>query len=196
MAMKKINLDGVDYEGEEKLIEFYQTQKKRADAADQTLETARADHAKVVSQLTAERDALKDRTDKAEKEAKEAKALAADPKRIDEAVKVKVALYDAADKAGVELKGDMADMDIKKAVIMAVSPTARLDGKDDVYIQARFDAALDGLVAREDGKSREVIGGTLPQAPAESRNDSAAAYRKMVDRMKAQSRGEKVEGVK
>ena len=194
MAMKKINLDGVDYEGEEKLIEFYQTQKKRADAAEQTLETARADHAKALSQLTAERDALKDRVDKAEKEAKEAKALAADPKRIDEAVKVKVALYDAADRAGVEVKDGMTDMDIKKAVITAVAPSAKLDGRDEVYLQARFDAAVEELESREDGKSREVIGGTLPQAPAESRNDSAVAYRKMVDRYKARSRGEKAEG--
>jgi hypothetical protein len=194
MGTKKINLDGVDYEGEEKLIEFYQTQKKRADAAEQTLETARADHAKALSQLTAERDALKDRTDKAEKEAKEAKALAADPKRIDEAVKVKVALYDAADRAGVEVKDGMTEMDIKKAVVTAVAPSAKLDGKDEVYVQARFDAAVEELESREDGKSREVIGGTLPNAPAESRNDSAAAYRKMVERMKAQSRGEKAEG--
>jgi hypothetical protein len=193
MAMKKINLDGVDYEGEEKLIEFYQTQKKRADAAEQTLETARADHAKALSQLTAERDALKDRADKAEKEAKEAKALAADPKRIDEAVKEKVALYDAADRAGVEVKDSISDMDIKKAVITAVAPAAKLDGKDDVYIQARFDAAVEELESIHDGRSREVIGGTLPQAPA-SRNDSRTAYQKMVDRMKARSRGEKAEG--
>jgi hypothetical protein len=194
MGMKKINLDGVDYEGEEKLIEFYQTQKKRSDAAEQALETARADHAKVASQLTAERDALKDRADKAEKEAKEAKALAADPKRIDEAVKVKVALYDAADRAGVEVKDGMTEMDIKKAVVTAVAPNAKLDGRDEVYVQARFDAAVDELESREDGKSREVIGGTLPQAPAESRNDSAAAYRKMVERMKARSMGENGEG--
>jgi hypothetical protein len=194
MAMKKINLDGVDYEGEEKLIEFFQTQKKRADAAEQTLETARADHTKALSQLTAERDALKDRADKAEKEAKEAKALAADPRRVDEAVKVKVALYDAADRAGVEVKDGMTDMDVKKAVITAVAPAAKLDGKDEVYIQARFDAAVEELESREDGKSREVIGGTLPAAPSESRSDSAAAYRKMVDRMKARSYGEKAEG--
>jgi hypothetical protein len=194
MALKKINLDGVEYEGEEKLIEFYQAQKKRADAAEQTLETARADHAKALSQLTAERDALKDRAGKAEKEAKEAKALAADPKRIDEAVKAKVALYDAADRAGAEVKDGMADMDIKKAVITAVAPAAKLDGRDEVYIQARFDAAVEELESREDGKSREVIGGTLPQAPAGSRNDSAAAYRKMVERMKARSMGEKAGG--
>jgi hypothetical protein len=193
MAMKKINLDGVEYEGEEKLIEFYQTQKKRADTAETELEKARADSAAnktALTKLEAERDALKDRADKAEKELKEAKDAAADPKRIDEAVKEKVALYDAADRAKVEVKDGMTDLDIKKAVITAVAPAAKLDGRDDVYIQARFDAAVEELEARADGDSRAVIGGTLPQAPAESRNDSRAAYLKMVERMKSQGKKE------
>ena len=194
MAMKKINLDGVEYEGEEKLIQFYQDQKKRADAAEKDLEKARADSAEAktaISKMEAERDAQKDRADKAEKDLKEAKDQALDPKRLDEAVNARVALFDAADRAGVEIKDGMTDLEIKKAVISAVSPTAKLDGKDEVYIAARFDAAVDVLDSHNDRDNR-AVGGGVP--PASSRNDVATAHKRMVEYMKARSRGEKAEG--
>jgi hypothetical protein len=195
MGMKKINLDGVDYEGEEKLIQSYQDQKKRADAAEKDLEKVRADSADAkaaLSKMEADRDSHKDRADKAEKEAKEAKALAADPKRVDEAVKAKVLLVDAANRAGVEIKADMSDADIRKAVITAVYPAAKLDGRDDVYITARFDAAVEDLDTRTDAEGREVLGGR--SASVSGRNDSVAAYQRMVEDMKTRSRGEKVGG--
>jgi hypothetical protein len=192
MGMKKINLDGVEYEGEEKLVQSYLDQKKRADTADQALQGAKADHAKALSAMEADSDSHKDRADKAEKDLKDAKALSADPKRIDEAVQAKVILMDAANRAGVEIKADMSDTDIKKAVITAVYPSAKLDGKDEVYITARFDSAVEDLDSRADGESRVVSGGGLP--PASGRADSAAAYRRMVENMKARSTGEKKEG--
>jgi hypothetical protein len=188
MGMRKINLDGVEYEGDEKLIDSYVSEKKRADAADKALEVAKADHAKALSTMEVDRDAHKDRADKAEKDLKEAKDQAMDPKRIDEAVKAKVLLMDAADRAGVEVKDGMSDTEIRKAVIMAMYPAAKLDGKDEVYISARFDAAVEDLNRKADGESREVLGGGTPSASG--RSDSAAAYRRMVDRMKSHSRGE------
>jgi hypothetical protein len=195
MGMKKINLDGVEYEGEEKLIQFYQDQKKRADAAEKDLEKARADSSEAktaASKMEAERDALKDRADKAEKELKEAKDQALDPKRLDEAVNARIVLFDAAERAGVVVKDGMNDLEIKKAVITAMYPSAKLDGKDEVYIAARFDAAVENLDSHVDGESRAVFGGAA--SPASSRNDAAAARQRMVEHMKARSRGEKVEG--
>jgi hypothetical protein len=193
MGMKKINLDGVEYEGEEKLVQSYVEQKNRADSAEQSLEKAKADSAKALSTLEAERDAHKDRADKAEKEAKAAKEDASDSKRIDEAVKTKLLLMDAADRAGVEVKDSMSDLDVKKAVITAIYPAAKLDGKDEVYVSARFDAAVEDLDARADGESREVLGAAPSTAGSSGRQDSASSYRKMVDRLKAQSRGDKGE---
>jgi hypothetical protein len=192
MGMKKINLDGVEYEGEEKLVQSYIDQKKRADAADQALQDAKADHAKALSAIEGDRDSHKDRADKAEKDLREAKSLTADPKRIDEAVQAKVILMDAANRAGVEIKADMSDTDIKKAVITAMYPTAKLDGRDEVYITARFDSAVEDLDNRADKESRAVSGGSLP--PASSHADSAAAYRRMVENMKARSMGKTTEG--
>jgi hypothetical protein len=196
MGMKKIKLDGVEYEGEERLVVAYQEQKTRADKAETDLTQLKTDHTKAVSSLEGERDAMKDRADKAEKELKEAKDAAADPKKINEAVNAKLMLIDAAARAGVEVKEDMADIDIKKAVITAVYPNVKLDGKDEVYITARFDAAVEDLDSLADGESREVLAGAgvgLPANGKEDRKDSVSARQKMINRMMAQSRGEKTE---
>jgi hypothetical protein len=194
MGMKKINLDGVDYEGDEVLVLKFTEQRSRADSAEKALAETKTSHETALSKLSAERDAHKDRADKAEKEAKEAKDQASDSTKIDEAVKAKMVLFDAAGRAGIEVKDGMSDGDIKKAVISAMYPTAKLDGQNDVYVDARFDMAIEELDSRTDGESRAVIGGSMPSPAGSARNDSASAYKRMVDRMIAQSRGEKVEG--
>lgn len=196
MGMKKINLDGVEYEGEEKLVQSYVEQKNRADNAETALEKLKVDHGKAVSALEGERDALKDRADKAEKELKEARDNATDSKRINEAVNAKMMLIDAATRAGVEVKEDMADIDIKKAVITAIYPNVKLDGKDEVYVTARFDAAVEDLDAKNDGDSRAGLGsGLAVTGNSTDRKDSASARQRMIDRMQANSRGEKPQGV-
>jgi hypothetical protein len=181
--MKKIRIDGVDYDGDERLIQFYQEQKARADSAEKALETAKADQQSALSTMEGERDAYKDRADKAEKELKEAKALTMDSKRIDEAVKAKVILMAAADRAGVEVKDGMSDIGIKKAVVLAKFPTAKLDGKDEVYVTARFDAALDVLDSEADATTREVAADSSLNAGSEDRNDVKSAYKNMWNRM-------------
>jgi hypothetical protein len=192
--MKKVRLDnGVECEGSDDLVAAYVNFKERADATEKALTAVKVDaeaKAKALSTLEADRDTHKDRADKAEKALADAKAQALDQKKLDEAVNAKVILLDAAARSNVEVKKDMADIDIKKAVIMSVFPSAKLDGKDEVYIAARFDAAVEDLDARADGDNREV-GGSLPSVDSATRHDSAAAYQRMVDRMKSQSRGDK-----
>jgi len=195
MAMKKINLDGVEYEGEERLVVGYQEHKSRADKAEAELKQLKADQGKAISTLEGERDAFKDRADKAEKELKEAKDAAADPKKINEAVNARMKLLDAAARANVEVKADQTDIDIKKAVIATIYPNVKFDGKDEVYINARFDAVVEDLDALEDGESRKVVSDGLPAiSNSSSRNDSVAKRQGMIDRMAARSRGEKVGG--
>jgi hypothetical protein len=195
MGMKKINLDGVAYEGEEKLIEFYQNQKKRADAAESALEAAKEDHRKAQSTLEADRDAQKDRADKAEKDLKELREKALDPKRMDEAISAKLALIENATKAGVECKDGMTDTDIKKAIVLAVTPGAKekLDAreKDEEYLNARYDAAVEYLQDHTDSEARPVVsdGAVITAQPAE-RRDSMSRWQRMVNDLKSQSRGE------
>ena len=193
--MKTIRIDGVEYQGEETLVVKYSELAKKADAAEKTMEKERADHQAALSKLEAERDTAKDRADKAEAEAKKAKedaATAISSDRVKAAAKEMAALYDAADRAGVEVKDDMADLDIKKAVITAVFPKADLKDKDEAYISARYDSALEMLETHADGESRAVAG-EIPST--EIRTDSKAARERMIELNRRLSRGEKGEGV-
>jgi hypothetical protein len=188
MSMKTIRIDGVDFQGDETLVVKYSESVKRADAAEEALKKANADHKAAVSKMEAERDTASERADKAEADLKKAREDAVDPKRLDDMVAAKLVLFDAADKAGVEIKKDMAEADIKKAVILSVFPTAKLDGKDDTYISARFDSAVDTLESRANGESRVVANGEHPKS--EGRVDSASARQRMIDYNSRRSRGD------
>jgi hypothetical protein len=190
----KYRLDnGMEYDAPEGFVQAYVSMKEKADSVDKAIAKEREDHKAALSKLEAERDTAKDRADKAETEAKKAKEDAAiSPDRVKAAAKEMAALYDAADRAGVEVKDDMADLDIKKAVITAVFPKADLKGKDTAYISARFDSALEMLENRDDGESRAVAG-EIPST--EPRTDSVSARKRMIELNRRLSRGEKAEGV-
>jgi len=103
-------------------------------------------------------------------------------------VAAKVALKEAAARAGVEVKKDMSDADIKKAVILSVFPAAKLDGKDDAYLAARFDSAVETMESRNDGVSRVVAGENYT---SDTKCDSVSAHEKMVQGMRDLSNGVK-----
>jgi len=192
--LKKINLDGIEYEAEAEVIKALQRadekakkaeedaceQKKAMDKKVADLEDKEKELEKRISELEAERDSAKDKADSLEKDLEKAKADSADPKRLDEAVKAKMELLRNAEKAKVEVKADMSDMDIKKAVITSAFPNAKFDGKDDVYIQARYDATVEMLEAKADGSNRKFFS----ELPPESRADENDARNRMIARMK------------
>ena len=195
--LKKINLDGIEYEAEESVIKALNAERARADQAENDaceskkkaetmdkkvadLEDKNKDLEKRISALEAERDTAKDKADGLEKELEEAKKATLDSKEIDKAVSAKMELLHNAEKAGVEVKVDMSDMDIKKAVIASAFPKANFDGKDDVYIQARYDATVEMLCEKNDGETRRVTSDMPPEAHADE-NDARA---KMIERLK------------
>lgn len=195
--LKKINLDGIEYEAEESVIKALMSEKARADKAEKekedacgekkTMDKKVADMEKKVtefekriSELEAERDSAKDKAESLEKDLEKAKADSADPKRLDEAVKAKIELLHNAEKAKVEVKEDMSDVDIKKAIIASTFPKANFDGKDDVYIQARYDATVEMLCEKNDGKTRQVTS----DLPPENHADENDAREKMIQRLK------------
>ena len=190
MPMKKMNLDGVEYEAEERIIAEYVAQKKRADSAEAELEKEKAsktDSAKALSAMEADRDTQKERADKAETKLKELEIKKLDSAEIDKLCTARLELLQAAVSAGVEIKKDMADIDIKKAVVLAVYPKADFAGKDEVYVQARFDAAVETIADGADAGVRVALAGTGDR-PA-PRLDAVTAREKMIETLRKTSRG-------
>jgi len=199
--LKKINLDGIEYEAEESVIKALNAEKARADKAEKdaceekkTMDKKVADMEKKVTELEkriseveAERDTAKDKADSAEKELEEIKKTSMDSKKVDELVNTKIDLLHNAEKAGVEVKSDMADADIKKAVIAKVFPNAKFDGKDDVYVQARYDATIEILAERAD-QNTKTFTSDMPPANHADEND---ARERMIQRMKNHGKEEK-----
>lgn len=174
--MDKIHLDGADYQAEPQVIAAYNKAMDRADGLEKELNKVRED-AKAAedalkaekSTVEAERDSLKERIDAMEKEL---------PGKIDSAVQSRLDLVGKATAAGVEVKADMADADIKKAVISKVFPSANLDGKDDAYINARFDCACEISATKSDDKSRKDAADIPPQNHEDSAQEKLEASRK------------------
>lgn len=176
MALQTIHLDGADFQAEPHVIAALDKSQKRCDALEKDLEKVRNDAAEEkktleakVSTLTAERDTLKERLDKADQEL---------PGKINAAVTSRLDLVGKAMKAGVEVRADMSDPEIKKAVVLKQFPTARLDDKDEVYIAARFDCACEALEQAAENKSRQDAAehgnpGTPSVTTAQQRLDEA-----------------------
>jgi hypothetical protein len=195
LDLKTIKLDGVDYQAEAPVIAALTKATERADKAEAELKMVKE---VTLSKLQADHDTHKERADKAEKELKDLKEAGPDQTRIDQAVNAKLHLLKGAELAGVEVKKDTTDNDIRKAVILKVFPNANLDGKDDVYIQARFDGAMDILEesSKNDGETRQFVTDSLvapgngSQKPGEGQYNADSARKKMVDDLNKSSRGE------
>lgn len=183
MNLKTIHLDGADFQAEPQVIAALDKAQNRADAAEKELEQLRTD-SKAASEkaaaekaaVEAERDTFKERLDAMEKEM---------PSKISAAVKDRLDIVGKATAAGVEVRDDMAEMDIKKAVILKQFPSAQLDGKDESYVNARFDCACELIKADAENKSRKDAAETTPHnvnPTAQERLDAAkAAYNKRMD---------------
>lgn len=153
MNLKTIHLDGADFQAEPQVIAALDKAQNRADSLEKELAQVRADSKTNLDKLTAEkstveaeRDTLKERLDSVEKEM---------PGKISNAVKSRLDLVSKAQKAGVEVRDDMADAEIKRSVILKKFPTANLDGKDESYIQSRFDCACELIASEAETKSRQ-----------------------------------------
>jgi hypothetical protein len=182
-VMRVINLDNVEYQAEDAVIDAYKKANECADSLKVMVEGLTAEK----STVEAERDSYKEKTDSLGKELADLKAKSVDSAEVDKLVKVKLALLSSASKAKVQVTDEMDEKAICVAVIKAVSPEANLDGRDDAYIQARFDIAiesLDSAVAAEadaDKQTRELNGDSASANTSkldESRKAMAGRYGK------------------
>lgn len=146
-SMKKITLDGIEYEASPEVLNAYTKEKTRADELKAESEKSKG----TLDALKEENTKLKTKVDEFESKLTE---------NVNAAVKARVAIIDSAksilDKE-VKLDG-MSNIDIKKTVILAVSKDLKLDEASEDYINARFDAAIEINVARKDmsGQRKKV----------------------------------------
>ena len=160
MNLKTIHLDGADFQAEPQVIAALDKAQNRADSLEKELNQVREDGKKALdealsakSTVEAERDTYKERLDAMDKEM---------PGKIEAAVKARLDLVGKAQKAGVEIREDMADLEIKKSVILKKFPNADLEGKDESYLSARFDCACDLIDQDAENKSRQDAAETSP----------------------------------
>lgn len=203
--LRTVALDGINYQASPEVANALEKARKDASDATTALDKAKADGAAALSSLkTASETESKTRKDEldrvtAERDTLKAKVETLEKTRTDEitrAAKRRVHLLDIArhdsfkmlgekDREKFETKLDgMTDAEIMRSVIIAQSPDLKLDDKSEVYIEARFDAIVDGLPKgrktgslaqqREQSLRRDAGGGSAdPVADARARHDAS-----------------------
>ncbi len=146
-GMETILIDGVAYEVSQQVAQAHAKQTARHDAAMDELKAAKA-----------EAEAAQARADAAEDKAKQAEAelaKASDPAVVAEAVAARVALEQAATKAlGADANFDgLSDAEIKSLVVVELAADkeaakTKLAECEPAYLEARYDAAIEGLAAK------------------------------------------------
>lgn len=135
----------------------------------------------------AERDAAKEEAESLlmeNGEMKEKEEMKMDSSEIERRVKERLKLLKLAeitlDSEVMERIDGLSDMEIKKKIIYAKSKNAKLDGKTDIYINARFDAVVEDMP-----KNQVIIGNQKKSAKADTASFSADEARtRMIENMK------------
>ena len=173
MTKRKVRIRGDEYymepeaaEGAEKLMEDLKNledEKRRVEG-----EIARI--REQLDKTTAERDSMRDKIGGMQEEI-DRKMDSAEIKR---GVKERLKLYRVAEKKldhdQIAKLDDMSDLEIKKAIIRVGNRNVSLDGKSEVYIQARFDAILEDMPHSENPKANPSY-----RVPIKNRGDESDA---------------------
>ena len=161
-TMNKVTLDGIQYDAAPEVANALEKANARADAAEKALTESKValdgETAKT-SKLEAERDTLKENADKATN----ADAIQGAVKARMELERVAGKVFNADDAKEI---ANMDDAAIKAKVIVEKFPNANLDGKDAVYVQARFDAAAEMVNGEKSANDQK-------EAMGEKHGDSA-----------------------
>lgn len=140
--MIKIMLDGIEYEASPEVANALKKANERADTAEASLETLKTKNADAISKIEADRDTFKEENVKLKKDIEDNKL---DDNKIKLAVDERLSIVEKAKSAGIEVKDEMSNLDLKKEIIMKNFPNANLDNKDEVYLNARYDSAIEIL---------------------------------------------------
>lgn len=169
--MKKIILDNVEYQAEQEVINRLNASNKDNDQKQgkiAELEKKISDKEAELSKLQADHDTLADELKK--------KQFTSDD--LNKLVAERLSVLSVADKLSLK-HGDGDDLkEIKKAIIKSQYETAQLDDKDDVYIDARYDAvkeSIDAIVAKKNKEKNDktILGAGSTTANGDSDELSA-----------------------
>lgn len=170
--MATFRLDNIDYEADQEVINHSAKLASRVDTLESNVKT-----------VENERDGFKAKLDSANEELKGLKDHDV-KKDIADGVKARVKLVSIANKALKEdeaVKIDsMEDVDIKKAVILAKFPEAKLDSEDvtDAYIDARFDTAVELINDGDENAIAKQRNTVTPRTDSKDTGDKVADSRK------------------
>jgi len=143
----KVRIDGVDYEIDDTPAQAVRKVVVRLDEVEAELATAK--------KAQAEQQARADAAEEGLEAEKKLRTDATSDDKVRELVRSRVALETKAAKVlGDEARLDeMSDDDLRRAVILKVSPGAekRLEGAEAAYVEARYDAALEAFEAGSAG---------------------------------------------
>jgi hypothetical protein len=172
--MRKIRLDGVsgEFNADEEVIDYVAKLAKE-------LEEAQAEVAKITKELETEVAKAKAEAD-AEKELKEQVAQELTelkeqlPAMVEAEVKEQTALIEVASKADVAIEAGMSAQAIKTAIVLKAFPKADVEAlKQDAYLQARYDGAVELLAEKQEADKQaqvtEVGGQAVKQDSASDR---------------------------
>lgn len=98
--------------------------------------------------------------------------------------RTRIELVRLGDKLHLDGIETMGVLEAQKAIIRAVNPTMRLDGKSPAYIKAAFDLAKDTMNARKgtDYQRSQMMGGRRADGAAPKPTGAKAARQRMIDR--------------
>lgn len=106
---------------------------------------------------------------------------------IDKIVSRKIALGELGEKVGLKGLARKSVKDAKKAIILAVRPDMRLDGKSDVYINSAFDMARKAIKARSVKdtayQKKQMFNKDSVDMSVKDENSADAARDRMIARM-------------
>jgi uncharacterized protein len=124
-------------------IRFDQAELEVTEDVAKAIEAERTAHADALKKSQAEVSTVSARADAAESEAKKLREdLAAAPARERAAAVARLALEAVVKERLPEVKVDgVSDLDLQKQIVAVAFPDLKLDGKDDAYVSALFDAA-------------------------------------------------------
>lgn len=137
-----------------------------------------------LEQALGEKDAAKEDLDMVKEEKASLESEKFDSAEINKMVRERVKLITTAqsflDKEVLERVDGLSDIDIKKKIINAKSPSAKLEGKSDVYITARFDAILEDI-----SYSKVIaVGSNKKEQKTDSTCSASDSRQKMIEDMK------------